>query len=868
MNKYKRRHLVIRRIEAAILYHDRVKLSIEFNMGDTQQFHINKFDGSNYRQWKFQVNCALRAKGLLEIVKGELVKPNDDTGGKLVKWDKDDAIAMFTITSAMDLKQITLVENCTSSKEIIDKLNSIYEQKSEMNKMIVHERFHQYKMESNDSMSQHVAKVENLARQIKEAGDECSDMAIMTKILGSLPQKYRNLRQAWLSLDETKQTNVNLTARLLDEEVSLTSYEETETALNVSKPTTNSTGTKPKSNRYHKQRVTCYNCQKKGHYARDCRGQKKNTNENRSNESKNKTPQSSNMTAFTTEERKSWDGKQDDLWIMDSGASAHMTHKREFFSELRDADINTIVKLGNNQELVVKGVGIVRIKKLINDKWFESVINDVLFIPDLRKNLFSEGVVTAKGMKIVKENDSASVYENGCLVACAVKEANNLYRLLFETIVPEINVVTKTDVKVWHDRLGHINNKALKDVFDRGLIKNVDITDVEHFFCEACMYGKQHKLPINKSVSPRDMKPGEFIHSDLCGPMSTPSVKGANYFVLFKDDASGYRVVFFLKHKSDAFDSFKQFVNIVKNKFSTSPKVLHVDNGKEYINNEFKEYLSKMGIQLETTAPYTPEQNGRAERDMRTIVECARSMLYTKDIPTKLWAEAINTAIYILNRTPTSQTPSSTPYEVWTGKKCELNHVKTFGCEAYMHIPKELRNKLAPKSKKLIFVGYDQNSTNYRLYDSDTGSIKVSRNVIFNEHSSISYPRQHTVQVEIEQNIENEEPSQTHASIRDENNMDQSITIETDVNNDDDDEFHTPSSQPSNAYGLRDRNKLKMPSRFELNLTECETPLTYEQAVNSENSILWLESINEELNALKMNNTWEVTNTTAGKTHY
>lgn len=115
--------------------------------------------------------------------------------------------------------------------------------------------------------------------------------------------------------------------------------------------------------------------------------------------------------------------------------------------------------------------------------------------------------------------------------------------------------------------------------------------------------------------------------------MSVPSVQGARYFVLFKDDFSGYRVVFFIKHKNEILECFKEFCRLSKNKFGNSVKILHVDNGGEYCNEDFRAYLSQCGIELETTAPSTPEQNGRAERDMRTIVESARSMLYARDIP-------------------------------------------------------------------------------------------------------------------------------------------------------------------------------------------------------------------------------------------
>lgn len=83
----------------------------------------------------------------------------------------------------------------------MSKLESIYEAKSELNKMMVHEKFYQYKMASTDSIAKHIANVENLAKQLKESGEEISTTAIMTKILSTLPTKYRSLRQAWLSLD-------------------------------------------------------------------------------------------------------------------------------------------------------------------------------------------------------------------------------------------------------------------------------------------------------------------------------------------------------------------------------------------------------------------------------------------------------------------------------------------------------------------------------------------------------------------------------------------------------------------------------------------------------------------------------------------
>lgn len=104
--------------------------------------------------------------------------------------------AMFLLTSSINLSQIILLENCNLSKKIMDKLVSIYEQKSETNKMILHETFYTYKMDPKNSMSNHISNVENLLRQVREIGDNVSNVAVVTKILSGLPPKYEHLRQA------------------------------------------------------------------------------------------------------------------------------------------------------------------------------------------------------------------------------------------------------------------------------------------------------------------------------------------------------------------------------------------------------------------------------------------------------------------------------------------------------------------------------------------------------------------------------------------------------------------------------------------------------------------------------------------------
>ena len=429
---------------------------------------ISKFDGRNYQQWKFQVKCALRAKGVYDIALGERKKPSTSNTDEESIWSKKDAQAMCIVTSTMDLSQITLIENCETSKEILDKLDGIYALKSETNKMLVHEQFHQYKMTASDSMIQHISKVENLARRIRETGDQISDTAILTKILGTLPTKYRNLRQAWLSLDESKQTIQNLTSRLIDEETNLTSIEVTDSAMVAS---TSSFANKKTG----KTRITCYNCHKKGHIARNCRSGRRNpqTRNSQYNQDNRTTSSGSNQgggisntnsnysvsSAFLVENEGSEVAaniRDEIAWTLDGGASSHMTSNRELFSTFENVG-EFVVKLGNGQELPVKGIGTIMIECWIAGRWTNSIMTDVWYIPGLKKNLFSEGVITKKGMKIIKKDKEAKIYQNGILRACAVRESNNLYKLLLRTISSEVNVTASGSLKLWHERLGHVN---------------------------------------------------------------------------------------------------------------------------------------------------------------------------------------------------------------------------------------------------------------------------------------------------------------------------------------------------------------------------------------------------------------------------
>lgn len=697
--------------------------------------NVTKFDGSNFLTWKFEVTQVLVSLGIQDIVTGERIIPGDDLASATSRktWIKDNAKAMFVICSSMETKQKHPMITCTSARAMWEKLSQIHEQKSVANKLILTQRFHEYKMDSSESIVSHVAKIEHLAQQLKDIGQHVDDVMIMAKILGSLPSKYNALRTAWDSVPESKQTVDTLLERLIKEETNLTKEDDaTTSALAAISTKKNADKTKNKQQQDRKKKYfECYFCKKPGHIARYCRQRMKGE------KFQGKTENQSGHFAMLVQEEPT-DGLKD-VWLADSGASKHITYRRDWFVDFQ-ATSGDVIRLGDNGLCNIDGIGTIKVEAFGNGKWNSVTLHNVLYVPKIKKNLFSVGAVTALGYTLTFKDEHVLVSKDRKTVVCGLRQSNGICRMFIRMpnkTIPEVNY-SGSDLQRWHERLGHINVKELCHMVKSGMINDIKLNEANDFFCEACHLGKSVRMPKRHSSNEKTYKAGEFIHSDVCGPMSMNSIAGSRFFVTFIDEFSNYRTVYFLKHKSDVFDRFVQFVKHVENKFDSKVKVLHSDNGKEYCNQLMRGFLSQKGIAHETTAPYAPEQNGKAERENRTIIEAARTMLVSKNLPTYLWAEAVNTAIHVLNRTTSKRTPEVTPYELWNKRKPIINHFKIFGTAGYVNIPALHRKKFQPNAKKVIMVGYQEDSTNYRIFDPEKRVISLARDVVFDEQCAVS----------------------------------------------------------------------------------------------------------------------------------
>ena len=215
--------------------------------------------------------------------------------------------------------------------------------------------------------------------------------------------------------------------------------------------------------------------------------------------------------------------------------------------------------------------------------------------------------------------------------------------------------------------------------------------------------------------------------------MNEKSLSGAEYFLSFIDDKTRYVWVYFLKSKDQVFEKFLDWKAMVERSTGRKLKAIRTDNGGEFTSKELETHLTAEGVRHELTVPKNPEQNGVAERMNRALVETSRSILVNANLPHKFWAEALSTATYLRNRSPTTAVCGMTPHEALTGEKTQVDGLRVFGCQAFVHIPKDERKKLDSKSRKCILLGYGTTAKGYRLYDPLKKKVFLSRDVIFNE---------------------------------------------------------------------------------------------------------------------------------------
>jgi hypothetical protein len=543
-----------------------------------------------------------------------------------------------------------------------------------------------------------------------------------------------------------------------------------------------------------------------------------------------------------------------------------MTNDREVLTEYKEFEEPQKVALGDGRAVEALGIGRVQVNmlfKLSNPK--KCTIYDVLYVPKLTCNLFSVRAAAMKG-NFIKFGQTSCWIRNKLGELCGMGSlAGKLYQLNCEFLTTEsVSVASESsDINLWHQRLGHMCGRRLKDMVHKEMVTGVKIQKGDEIsFCEGCVEGKMHRKEFKPVGEIRSRKKLQLVYSDVCGPMPVESNGGRKYFVTFTDDYSRYCSVYFLRFKSEVLEKFKEFEAMTRNECGYGIKALRSDNGGEYISDEFQNYLKSKGIRHELTTPYSPQQNGVAERSNRTLMESARSMLAHARLPESYWAEAVATAAYIRNRIPTSAIKENkTPFEKWYGRKPDISGVRVFGCVAYAHVPDVHRQKLDKKATKLRFVGYSKDHKGYRLMDEKTSKVIVRRDVVFNE-------------ADFNPLMRNEQIPKATAELEE---VSEDTVTEDEIEMEQQEPIAAPEQQEEEPHQQRTRNR-RPPIRFGRDeyadtaviehtaySSQVMEPTTLKEALSGCHKESWRNAVESEYSSLIENETWELVKLPAGR---
>lgn len=724
-------------------------------MLDAAKIQVGELHTTNWATWKFKVLIALRGLRLLDVVEGKLMSPEKPT--ELVekldpvqqrKYEEDlqkylsaDSAALLLITTNLSQENCEKVLRYTTAREVWQELHRLYDGTSESKTYDLCMKFFSYSMQSGGEVSTHVSKLKNiwteLTRELKKEHlkENLPDLFLICKILDILPEEYFSFKSSWMMMSKEDRTVENLTTQLCNHERALSLSCKNEEKIEALVMRGNRV---TKTNQKSKAKVIastdkCHYCGVIGHRVKGCSKwitdgrppKSKPTSKSREDPSTSV----NNVELMIVNPNATADR---DHWFVDNGATSHVTNRKDLYQTFEEFNTSHTVTTANGDTINAVGKGTVIVEADVKGRKVKNSLYDVWYVPSIQKNLFS--VLSAQdkldNSLFMSTTTECKLWQHGkVLIIGERQKEGGLFKLNVKSIRPkspiEINYISQEDqLQLYHERLAHQSKAHVKKVMERELGIKLKL---DREICEGCMYGKAHKLKFG--TRERAKEPGELIHGDVCGPFIN-SLSKNKYFVLFKDDFSKFRYVYFLRAKSEVHNKLELMLAEVQ---TTGHKVRELlsDNGGEFDNENVRRILQKYGIKQRLTMPHTPNQNGCVERENRTVVEAMRTMMHTNDLPQSLWAELVDTAVYILNRTgPT--TLDKSPYEIWYSKKPRIKHLRIIGSTCYAHIPKITRKKLDKKSVKGVLVGYD-NDEGYRVWVREKSKIIRSRDVIFEE---------------------------------------------------------------------------------------------------------------------------------------
>lgn len=828
----------------------------------------------NYSVWKFQMKNLLKHDNLWYSIEGY---PAGDGDTNEATRRRRDEKALSKINLMIEIGCLSHVMKAETAKEAWESLANAYEDKGLNRRVRLMRNLFSMKLENFSTMEAYVNEILSVSEQLAGIGKPIDDEYIAIIMLQGLPDEYEPMTMA-LEHSNTKITSDLVKMKLLQDKKWNSSCSGEQSAYFCKKKSFN----KNKSNK-----PWCWNCKQVGHLKYNCPNKNIAEKSSVKKDFQKKSDKKSGDKALLTALGVSGTFKPTD-WFVDSGATNHMSARKDWLCNFTEQQ-ETEITVANNCKVYGKGVGDVPINSCSKLDTVSDItkITDVMYVPSLSANLLSVSATVKKGYIVVFDKNGCRILDDvdnavkGDVKATA-SEVGGVYRL----DMPQENVVesvstnqyanlssTESEERLWHRRLGHLNRVSL-NLLKNGIATGINFSGdaMDGPPCVPCIEGKHARKPFKASKNKKlvDNKL-DLIHTDLCGPMPVKSWSNKRYMLTFIDDHSRKIFVYFIETKDEVKKYIKDFVNMVENECEQTVKVIRSDNGTEYCNRDVSLFFRDRGIKHQLTTPYSPQQNGVAERYNRTIMEKTRSMIQDAACDQRMWAEAANTAVYLINRSPTKMLPGKTPEEIWNNeKKVNLSHLKVFGCPCYVHIPSEKRNKLQPKSKRLTFVGYCEGTKGYRLFDQSNQKIINSRDVIFLENEPQKFSEVNNgILTESEKkedrNGANEVTVHPLVPILQETNedIDAEINIQEEENihlEEEIDEQEQENLEEIQRYPQRDRKKKQYPGfvLYQAVLEPDNEPVSVSEALASSEKHEWQKAMQNEINCLHEKGVWSL----------
>jgi hypothetical protein len=401
----------------------------------------------------------------------------------------------------------------------------------------------------------------------------------------------------------------------------------------------------------HPSKQTCKDCNKKGHYSRNSRLCEQHDSKRKAFGIK----RSSEEDSFPPEKAIKFDsythGDDDlrskiiknkafsvsnqnrtDVLVFDSGCSQSIIQNKD---KLKNYTLcNSTFTVANSGSLHTIGKGDFQINQ-------DLIIKDVLHCPDIAMNLISISQLCKQGYTTETNNKQMTV-KRDMKVILKAPHSNGLY----EFILPKVLAAKSgSNSLILHKRLGHLNFQSLKLLSHLSTGLTLDGDPAEK--CQTCILAKTIRATYNNSES-RAGAIGELTHCDLCHVGPPTIVENATMFLALTDDHARYTTIYLLRHKDDTFDCIKSYNQNMKNKTGKSLHIIRSDGGGEFKNSRMDHFCKEEGILQQYSTPYTPEQNSRAERNNRTILEITRALLIESGLNQSFWGLAAESAVYLV----------------------------------------------------------------------------------------------------------------------------------------------------------------------------------------------------------------------------